>query len=168
MENEVHLSEQVWQRLRLASEDASCLKSFTIFDGLALLFQMLERFNEEAAGAAGRVKDHFAELRVYNFHHEADDRPRRVELAGVTGGVAHLLEHRFVKMAESVDLVAAGEMDVADFIDYVAKKIAVDHAVDRAFEDSGDHVAPVTPVSALQATQIGKEASALCTVRADG
>src|SRR5262249_54283558 len=144
--------------LRLASEDASCLKSFTIFDGLALLFQMLERFNEEAAGAAGWVKDHFAELRVYNFHHEADDRPRRVELAGVTGGVAHLLENRFVKMAESVDLVAAGEMDVADFIDYVAEEIAVDHAVDGAFKARRNDIAPVAAVGALKTPQISEQA----------
>src|SRR5262249_31702529 len=150
------------------SEDASCLKSFTIFDGLALLFQMLERLNEEAAGAAGRVENHFTELRINDFNHEADNWPRSVELAGVAGSIAHFLKHRLVEMAEGVDLVAAGEMNVVYFVDHVTEQIAIDHAVDRTFEDSGDHVAPVTPVSALQATQIGKEAGALCTVRADG
>ena len=69
-----------------------------------------------------------------DFDHEADDGARRVELAGVAGGVAHLLEHRLVEMAEGVDLVAAGEVDAADLVDHVAQQVAVDHAVDRAFE----------------------------------
>ena len=110
---------------------------------------MLERLDEKAAGAAGRIKDHFAELRIDHFDHETHDRARGVELAGVAGGVAHLLEHRFVEMAEGVDLVAAGEVNVADFVDHVAEQIAVDHAVDGAFEDRGDHIAPVAAVGAL-------------------
>ena len=35
-------------------------------------------------------------------------------------------------MAEGVDLVAAGEVDVVDLVDHVAEQVAVDHAVDRA------------------------------------
>ena len=88
-------------------------------------------------------------LRIDDFNHEANDGTRRIELAGVAGGVAHLFEHRFVEMAEGVDLVAAGEMDVTNFIDHVAEQVAVDHAVDRAFEDRGDHIAPVAAVGAL-------------------
>ena len=44
-------------------------------------------------------------LRVDDLDHEADDRPRRVELAGVAGGVAHLAQHRLVEVAEGEHLL---------------------------------------------------------------
>ena len=125
------------------------LKNLAVLDRLALLLQVLERLDEKAAGAAGWVEDHFAELGVHDFHHEADDGAGRVELAGIAGGVAHLLEHGLVEMAEGVDLVAAGEVDAADLIDHVAQQITVDHPVDRAFENRGDDIAPVAAVGAL-------------------
>ena len=71
-------------------------------------------------------------------------------------------------MAEGVDLVAAGEMDAVDLVDDVAQQVAVDHPVDRAFEDRGDDVAPVAAVGALQAAQIGEQAGAFRAVGADG
>ena len=63
--------------------------------------------------------------------HEADDGARRVELAGVAGGVAHLPEHRLVEVAERVDFVGRGEVDAVDLVDDVAQQIAADHPVDR-------------------------------------
>src|SRR5437773_3618539 len=92
---------------------------------------MLEGLDEKSTGAASRVEDHFAKPGVYHFNHEADDGARRVKFAGVAGGVAHLFEHGLVEMAERVNLVAAGEVNVADFVDHVAQQIAVDHPVDR-------------------------------------
>ena len=62
--------------------------------------------------------------------HEPDDGARGVELAGVAGGVAHLLEHGLVEMAEGVDLLGGGEVDAVDLVDDVAQQVAVDHAVD--------------------------------------
>ena len=168
VQNQVHLGQQIRKRLRLAAEDALGLENLSVLNRLALLLQMLERLDEKAAGAAGRIENHFAELRIDDFDHEADDGTRGVELAGVAGGVAHLFEHGLVEMAEGVDLVAAGEVDVVDFVDHVAEQIAVDHAVDRAFEDGGDDVAPVAAVGALQAAQIGEQARPFGAVRTDG
>jgi hypothetical protein len=128
---------------------------------------MFERLDEKAAGAAGRVEDHFAKSGIHHFNDKADDCARRVELAGVSGSVAHLLEHRLVKMAERVNLFATGEMNVADFVDHVAQQITVDHPVDRAFEHRGDNIAPVTAVGALQAAKIGEQAGAFLAVRSD-
>jgi hypothetical protein len=54
-------------------------------------------------------------------------------------------------MAEGVDLVTAGEVNVIYSVDHVPKQIAVDHPVDRALEDRGDDVAPVAAVGAMQA-----------------
>src|SRR6266508_1947946 len=110
---------------------------------------MFERLDEEPTGAAGRVEDYFAKSGIHDFHHEADDGARRVELAGVAGRVTHFFEHRLVEMAERVDLVATGEVDVTDLIDHVAEQVAVDHPVDRAFENSRDNVAPVAAVGAV-------------------
>ena len=44
-------------------------------------------------------------LRVDHLDHEADDGPRRVELAVVARGVAHLAQHGLVEVAEGVDLL---------------------------------------------------------------
>ena len=144
------------------------LQHLPVLDRLALLLQVLERLDQKAAGAAGRVEDRLAELwDSIDFDHEADDGARRVELAGVAGGIAHLLEHRLVEMAESVDLVAAGEMDVVDLVDHVAQQVAVDHPVDRALKHGRDHVAPVAAVGALQAAQVGEQPRAFLAVGPD-
>ena len=168
VQEQIHLRQQIGQRLGLAAEDALRLQHLPILDRLALLLQVLERLDEKSAGAAGRVEDHFAESGVHHFDHEADDGARRVELAGVAGGVAHLFEHRLVEMAERVDLVAAGEVDVADLVDHVAQQVTVDHPVDRAFEDRGDDIAPVAAVGALQAAQIGEQSRPFLAVGPDG
>jgi hypothetical protein len=129
---------------------------------------VLKGLDEKATGAAGGIKNHFAELRIDDFHYEADNGTWGVEFAGVAGGIPHLFEHRFVKMAQGVDLVAAGEVNVVDLVDHVAQQIAVDHAADGAFENCGDDVAPVAAVGALKAAQIGEQASAFGPIRTNG
>ncbi len=151
VQEQIHLRQQIRQRLGFAAEDALSLENLAVLDGLALLLQMLERFDEKSAGAAGRIEDHFAKLGIHDFDNKADDGARRVELAGVAGGVAHLFEHRFVQMAKSVNLVAAGEVNAVDLVDHVAQQITVDHPVDGAFENRGDDIAPVAAIGALQA-----------------
>jgi hypothetical protein len=128
---------------------------------------MFERLDEKSAGAARRVEGHFAEPGVHDFDYETDDGARRIELAGVAGGVAHFFEHGLVKMPESMNLVAAGEVDVADFVDHVAQQVAVDHPVDRAFEHRRDDIAPVAAVGTLQTAQIGKQSGAFLAVGPD-
>ena len=128
----------------------------------------VERFDQEAAGAAGRIEHGFAELGIGDRDHEAHDGARRIELAGIARGVAHLAEHGFVESAERVQLVAGGEMDAVDLVDHIAQQVAVDHAVMRAFENGGDHIAPVVAVGALQAAQIGEQTRALCAIGPNG
>ena len=70
-------------------------------------------------------------------------------------------------MAEGVDLVAAGEVNVADLVDHVAQQVTVDHPVDRAFEHRGDDIAPVAAVGALQAAQIGEQAGTFRIIGSD-
>jgi hypothetical protein len=52
-------------------------------------------------------------------------------------------------MAQGVDLITAGEMNVAHLVDHVAQQVAVDHPIDRAFENRGDDVASVAAVGTL-------------------
>ena len=107
VQQQVHLRQQVRQRLGLAAQDAvvsaGCCRSSTVWH---CCLQMLVGFDQKAAGAAGRVEHRLAQARVDHLDHEADDRPRGVELARVAGRVAHLPEHRFVEVAEGVDFVA--------------------------------------------------------------
>ena len=67
-----------------------------------------------------------------HFDHESDDGARSIELTGVPGSVAHLLEHGLVEVTEGVDLVAAGEVNAVDLVDHVSQQVAVDHPVDGA------------------------------------
>ena len=90
-------------------------------------------------------------LWIGDGNHEADDGARGVELARVASGVAHFLEHRLVEMAEGVDFTGGCEVDTVDLVDHIAQEVAVDHAVDGAFEDGGDHIAAIAAVRALQA-----------------
>src|SRR5437867_9778056 len=67
-------------------------------------------------------------------------------------------------MAKSVNLVATREVDIADLVDYVAQQVAVDHPVDRAFENCGDDITPIAAVGALKAAQISEQPGTFCAV----
>lgn len=67
---------------------------------------MIECLDEETAGAAGRIKDRFSEARISDCDHEAHDRTRGVELAGIPRRIAHFPQHGFVERAEGMELFA--------------------------------------------------------------
>ena len=165
MQNEIHLSQQIRQRLGFAAKNALSLKNVTVLDRPALLLQMLERLDEKAASAAGRIENDFAELGIDDFYHEAYYRTRRVEFARIAGGITHLFQHGLVEMTEGVDLVTAGKVNVRNFVDHVAQQVSIDHPVDRALEDRRDHVAPVAAIGTLQAAQISEQAGTFAAVR---
>jgi hypothetical protein len=134
----------------------------------ALPFEVGEGLDEETAGAAGGVEHGLAEPRGGDLDHEADHRPRRVELARVAGGIAHFLEHRLVELAQGVDFGRRLEVDGVDLVDHAAQQVAVDHAVRDAAKDAGDHVAAVLAAGAAQRAQIGEQAGAAGAVRPHG
>lgn len=164
VQQQVHLGQQIGQRFGLAAVDARFLQRLTVLYGAALLLEMQIGLDEEAAGAAGGVEHCFAQARIDGLHHEAHDRARRVELARVPGGVAHLFEHRFVEVSQCVYLFGRGEVDGVDLVDDVAQQVAVDHAIDDAAKDGGDDVAPVNAAATLQGTQVGEESRAFLAV----
>ena len=59
------------------------------------------------------------------------------------------------------------EVNLVHFVDHIAQEVAVDHAVDGALENLGDHIAAVA-VRALERAQIGKQPRAPLPVRAHG
>ena len=95
MQEQIHLCEQIRQRLRLPSHKTFRLQNSVMLRSPALFSQMLKRFDKKPAGAACRVKNRLAQLRISHCDHEADDGTRSIRLAGVPGGVAHFLEHGF-------------------------------------------------------------------------
>ena len=64
VEEEIHLPEQVGQRLGLAAVEGGLLQRAVLLHGLALGAQVLERFDQEAAGAGGGVEHALAEARM--------------------------------------------------------------------------------------------------------
>ena len=57
---------------------------------LRLAFEVVERFAQEARRADGAVVDALADLRLHDLDDGADERARRVVLAAVAPGVAHV------------------------------------------------------------------------------
>ena len=98
VQEQVHLAEQVGQRLGLAAEERALLEDACGRPrSCTCLAEVGEGLDQEAAGAAGGVEDGLAQARVGDRDHEAHHRPGGVELAGVAGGVAHLPEHGLVE-----------------------------------------------------------------------
>ena len=164
VQEQVHLAEQIRQRLGFAAEERAFLQEAAVGDGFDLLGQVVVGFDEEAAGAAGGVEHGFAQARIGDGDHEADDGARGVELAGIAGGIAHLAEHGFVEGAEGVQLVAGGEVDAVELVDDVAQQVAADHPVLHAAEDGGNDLAPVVAVGAGEGAQVTEKPGALLAV----
>ena len=91
MEEEIHLTEEIGQRLGLDAEEGVTLEAAVILGSLALFLEVLEGFDEKAAGAAGGIEHGFPEARVDHSDDEFHQRARSVELAGVARRIAHLL-----------------------------------------------------------------------------
>jgi hypothetical protein len=69
---------------------------------------VLERLDEETTCTASRVENHFAEFGIEHFHYKTDHGARGIKLAGIAGGVAHLLKHGLLEMAKGA--VVASEL----------------------------------------------------------
>ena len=99
--------QQVRQRLGLAAEDAlrsaASARSSTVWHCFSRCLNASTRKPPVPQAGSSIVSPSCG---FDDCDHEAHDGARRVELAGVAGGVAHLPEHGLVEMAEGVDLVA--------------------------------------------------------------
>ena len=64
VQQQVHLAKQIRQRLGFAAEQGFLLQDAAVGHGLDLLGQVVERLDQKAARAAGRVEHRFAEARI--------------------------------------------------------------------------------------------------------
>ncbi len=78
--------------------------------GGVLLQEVVHDGDEEARGAAGRVGDAVGGLGLHEIDHEADDVPRRAELAVDAGG-GELAEQVFVEVALGVAPIEGKRLD---------------------------------------------------------
>src|SRR5262249_41288103 len=134
MQEQVHLAEEVGERLGLAADKASLLEGSAIRHRLALLGEGGVRLDEETCRAACRLEYDLAQPRVRYRNHEANHRSGRVELAVLACGVAHLAEHRFVQVTERKQFLLSEEVDVADLVDYIPQQIAREHPAGDVLE----------------------------------
>ena len=154
VQQQVHLAQQVRQRLGLAADDRGLLQHAPLLHRLDLRRQVRERLDQEPTRAGRRIEHRLPELRVDEIHHQPHHRPRRVELARVPGRVAHFPQHRLVQSAQRVQLVAGREMNPGDLVDDVAQQVTALHAVIDALEYRRDHVPAVIAVRAGEASQV--------------
>ena len=162
MQEQIHLRQHIGEWFRFLPRMLRFWSRLRSCDGLAPASpDVLEGFDQKAAGPARGIEHSFAEPGIDHRHHEAHDGPRRVELAGVAGRVAHLPEHGLVEVAERVNFFGRREVDAVDLVDDVAQQIAAFHAVLHAFEHLGNHLAPGVPLALLgQPAQIFEQAGA--------
>ena len=158
VQQQVHLAEQIWQRLGFAAEQGFFLQDFAVGHGFDLLGKVVECFDQETARAAGGVEYGFAEARVGDGDHEAHDGARRVKFAGITGSITHFTKHGFVERPQRVQLIAGGEMDAVEFVDDIAQQITANHAVLHTFEHGGDDITPVVTVGTGKRAQVTEQA----------
>ena len=167
VQQQVHLAQQVRQRLGLAADDraspAARCRCCTVLTCAARCVNASTRKPPVPAAGSSTVSPSCGSMRS---DHEPHHRPRRVELAGVPGRVAHLPQHRLVQRAQRVQLVAGREVNAGDLVDDVAQQVTALHAVIDALEHGRDHVAAVVAVGAGEASQVGEQARALACRRA--
>ena len=122
--------------------------SASFVGGLGLRAHVLEGAGEEAAGAAGRVEDGLAELRVDHVDDELGRGARGVELAGVAGAL-EVLEELLVDVAEHVAGLGVVEVDVVvDLVDDLAHERAGLHVVVGVLEHAAQQLGPLASLAA--------------------
>ena len=136
VQKEIGHAQDVRQVLLLDAGEA-VLDGLLVGLGLGLLAQVLDGADEEAAGAAGRVENGFAEAGIDLLDDELGDGARRVELAGVAGGL-EVLEQLLVDVAEHVAVVGGVEVDAVDLVDDLPHQRAVLHVVVGVLEGHAD------------------------------
>ena len=108
---------------------------------------MADGAGEEAAGAAGRVEQDLAGLRVDAVDHEGGDGARRVVLARVAGAL-QVVEDLLVDVAEVLALGQVVEVDLVDLVDHLPHELAGLHVVVGVLEDVAHDAAAVARLAA--------------------
>ena len=140
MQDHVHDRDDVGEALLLLAVEGARLQRLEVVGLGGLGAQVVEGLAQEAGRAAGAVVDALADLGLDHLDHGADQRARRVVLAAVAPGVAHVLDLGLVQVRELVLLGLRAEAQLVDQFDHVAQVVAaLDLVLDLA-EDLADLV----------------------------
>ena len=134
MQEEVHLGYGGIGDVLLLSEDGST--------ALGIVLHVVDSLDEHTAGAAGRVVDRFAGLRVENANQQLHHRTRGVEFASLGfREIGKLLQQHLVGIAHQVGIVVVVAQAALAHVLYEVAKLLV-----------GEHVL-VAPVGRREHTQ---------------
>jgi len=117
MQQQVHLAEQIRQRLGSQPNSEPFLQHAAVGHGLDLFGQVVERFDQKGRRCRRRVEHSLAQARIVTADHETHDGARGVELAGIARGIAHLAEHGSLERAQRVQLVAGVKWYAVELVD---------------------------------------------------
>ena len=122
-----------------------------------LAADVLQRADQEAAGAGGRVQHHAVQLGVGHVDHELGHGARGVVLAGVAGAL-QVAQDLLVQVVEQVAFLHRVEVDLVDLVDHLADQRARLHVVVGVGKDVlHDVAARVVDCAELQALEAGKQ-----------
>ena len=126
VQDHVHDRDDVGERLLLLAVEGARLERLEVlaWSGLACAFMIIERLAQEARRADRAVVDALADLRLDHLDHGADERARRVVLAAVAPGVAHVPDLGFVEVRQLVLLGLRAEAQLVDVVDDLAQVVA--------------------------------------------
>jgi hypothetical protein len=92
---------------------------------------------QEAAGAAGRVEERLAGLRVNHLHHEGSHGAGGVVLARIAGRL-QVVQDLLVDIAEVLALGQVVEVDAVDLVDHLTHELPGFHVVVGVLEHIAD------------------------------
>ncbi len=118
---------------------------------------MLKRLDQKPSRPTGWVKDRLAKLGINLLHHEANQRPRGVELARVASCIPHLPEHRLVEVSHRVNVIARRKVNGVDFVHDIPHQIAREHSVVGLLEYRCDYVSWVVLTGSSKVSHIWQE-----------
>src|SRR3546814_561632 len=145
--------------LLLLGEEGAALERLVVGSAPRLRLHVLVGLAQEAGRAAGAVIDPLADPRLHHPDHGADERARRVVLAAVAPGIAHVADLRLVEMRELVLLDLRAEAQAVDQLQRVAQGIAGEESRADLGEDLADLVLDRvgTGGGALERLEVGPE-----------
>ena len=135
MENHVHRSDDVRQRLLLLAEEGLFLQYLVVVRAFDFLRHVGKGLAKEACRATSRVVDRLAYLRVDHLHDGTNERARRVVLAAVAPCIAHALNLRLIEQRHLMFVLCALEVQRIHEIDDFAQVVAAGNLIAQLGEN---------------------------------
>ena len=154
VQDHVHDRDDISQRLLFLAVEGAFLQVAVLGGGSigVLGAEVIERFAEEAGRADGGVADGLAKPGRGHGDNGTNERTRRVILAAIAPGVAHVFDLGFVEVRKFVLLRLGLEAEFVDLVDDLAQVVAALDAVFDLAEDFADLV-----FNGVRATGLGLE-----------